>query len=240
MFVGCQSGFTCETFIFFHYIYIYFFFNVLANTLVQETVKSQEVERQTSSSSGLHFLVDNLEYYYSTTLRWNTAGICAHLGSFGHSSGHDQLDHPSFVALCWHGLAQRLHGVLVGFAQQRLSIDSDQLVVDPQPSILSESAGIFIRHGKKTNPKQCWWLEFPVISVWSVWWSQLWVYPVSNLQQTGVLLCPLSWQLSTQTDQEETIDWGWKRGKRFHPKIFMQHQHSLIIVRSGKQQFWHH
>lgn len=62
--------------------------------------------------------------------------IQPHLVPFGHPSGHDQLDHPALVPLRWHGLAQRLHGVLVGFSQQRLSVDSDQLVVDTKPSVL--------------------------------------------------------------------------------------------------------
>lgn len=60
-----------------------------------------------------------------------------HLVPFGHPPGHDQLDRAALVPLRRHGLAQRLHGVLVGFSQQRLSVDGDQLVVDPKPSVLS-------------------------------------------------------------------------------------------------------
>lgn len=59
-----------------------------------------------------------------------------HLVPFGHSSGHNELDHPAFVAFRGHGLAKRFHGILVGFAQQRLPINSNQLVVHPKPPVL--------------------------------------------------------------------------------------------------------
>lgn len=59
-----------------------------------------------------------------------------HLAPLAQASGHNQLDHPALVAFCGHGLPQRLHGVLVSFAQKRLSVDGNQLVVDPKPPIL--------------------------------------------------------------------------------------------------------
>lgn len=62
--------------------------------------------------------------------------IQPHLVPFGHPPRHNQLDHPALVPLGGHGLAQRLHGILVGFSQQRLSVDSDQLVIDPKPPVL--------------------------------------------------------------------------------------------------------
>lgn len=59
-----------------------------------------------------------------------------HLIAFADPPGHDELDHAALVALGGHGPPQSLHGFLVGFAQQRLSIYSYQLVIHSQPSIL--------------------------------------------------------------------------------------------------------
>lgn len=59
-----------------------------------------------------------------------------HLIAFADPPGHDELDHAALVALGGHGPPQGLHGFLVGFAQQRLSIYGYQLVIHSQPSIL--------------------------------------------------------------------------------------------------------
>lgn len=61
---------------------------------------------------------------------------CGYLFISVHQPGHRQLDHPSLVALDGHGLAQRLHGLLVSHPIQRLPVYSDELVVDTQTSIL--------------------------------------------------------------------------------------------------------
>lgn len=71
--------------------------------------------------------------------RYGTAFLgdtLVHLIAFADPPGHDELDHTTLVALGGHGPPQSLHGFLVGFAQQRLSIYSYQLVVHSQPSIL--------------------------------------------------------------------------------------------------------
>ncbi|KAI9542906.1 hypothetical protein NQZ68_016216, partial [Dissostichus eleginoides] len=54
----------------------------------------------------------------------------AYLIVFGHMPGHDELNHPSYVALNRHGCAQGFHGVLVGHTMQRLPIDCNELVID--------------------------------------------------------------------------------------------------------------
>lgn len=66
---------------------------------------------------------------------------CGYLFISGHQPGHNQLDHPSLVALNRHGLAQRLHGLLVGHSIQRFPVYSDELVVDTQTSILQNIGG---------------------------------------------------------------------------------------------------
>lgn len=65
----------------------------------------------------------------------------AYLFISGYQPGHNQLDHPSLVALDGHGLAQRLHGLLVGHPAQRLPVDGDELVVNAQTSILQTTRG---------------------------------------------------------------------------------------------------
>lgn len=67
--------------------------------------------------------------------------MCGYLFISGHQPGHNQLDHPSLVALDRHGLAQRLHGLLVGHSIQRFPVYSDELVVDTQTSILQNIGG---------------------------------------------------------------------------------------------------
>lgn len=53
-------------------------------------------------------------------------------------SEHHQLDGSSQVPLLRHGAAQRLHGHVIGAAQQRLAVHRHQLIVDSQSPVLME------------------------------------------------------------------------------------------------------
>lgn len=68
------------------------------------------------------------------------ACVCACVRAFMrvylHNSHHHELNGPSYISLMWHGAAECLHGHMIRASEQRLSIHSDQLVIDVQASIL--------------------------------------------------------------------------------------------------------